>query len=311
MAAPSTEQTINVSNGIPPPSFDLPYPETPETITENLLKLGDTIPNTRQKFLFTKLVEHLHQYIKETSITTEEWMSSIQFLTQVGQTSTPIRQEFILLSDVLGVSALVDLLNTPAIPGATANSVLGPFHTDDAPLIENGESIASEGKGKYLYIEGRVLDTDGTPVPGALIETWQADETGLYDTQYADREGPDLRGLLKTDKDGKYGYRAVVPEAYPIPGDGPVGELLMTLNRHNMRPAHIHITVEAPGYRKLTTALYPEGNVYLRSDCVFGVKESLVVKLVEVENEKETRRRGFPKGNTFKLLTFDIVLVKQ
>ncbi|KAL4256941.1 intradiol ring-cleavage dioxygenase family protein [Pleurotus pulmonarius] len=311
MAAPSTEQTVNVSNGIPPPSFDLPYPETPETITENLLKLGDTIPNTRQKFLFTKLVGHLHQYIKETSITTEEWMSSIQFLTQVGQTSTPIRQEFILLSDVLGVSALVDLLNTPAIPGATANSVLGPFHTDDAPLIENGESIASEGKGKYLYIEGRVLDTDGTPVPGALIETWQADETGLYDTQYADREGPDLRGLLKTDKDGKYGYRAVVPEAYPIPGDGPVGELLMTLNRHNMRPAHIHITVEAPGYRKLTTALYPEGNVYLRSDCVFGVKESLVVKLVEVENEKETRRRGFPKGNTFKLLTFDIVLVKQ
>ncbi|KAF7426361.1 hypothetical protein PC9H_008729 [Pleurotus ostreatus] len=311
MAAPSTEQTVNVSNGIPPPSFDLPYPETPETITENLLKLGGTIPNTRHKFLFTKLVEHLHQYIKETSITTEEWMNSIQFLTQVGQTSTPIRQEFILLSDVLGVSALVDLLNTPAIPGATANSVLGPFHTDDAPLIENGESIASEGRGKYLYIEGRVLDTDGNPVPDALIETWQADETGLYDTQYADRDGPDLRGLLKTDKDGKYGYRAVVPEAYPIPGDGPVGELLVTLNRHNMRPAHIHITVDAPGYRKLTTALYPEGNVYLRSDCVFGVKESLVVKLVEVTDEKETRRRGFPKGNTFKLLTFDIVLVKQ
>ncbi|KDQ32085.1 hypothetical protein PLEOSDRAFT_1034258 [Pleurotus ostreatus PC15] len=224
-------------------------------------------------------------------------MNSIQFLTQVGQTSTPIRQEFILLSDVLGVSALVDLLNTPAIPGATANSVLGPFHTDDAPLskcsvnigcreiffihnyppVENGESIASEGRGKYLYIEGRVLDTDGNPVPDALIETWQADETGLYDTQYADRDGPDLRGLLKTDKDGKYGYRAVVPEAYPIPGDGPVGELLVTLNRHNMRPAHIHITVDAPGYRKLTTALYPEGNVYLRSDCVFGVKESLVV----------------------------------
>ncbi|KAF9500679.1 aromatic compound dioxygenase [Pleurotus eryngii] len=311
MAAPSTEQTVNVSNGIPPPSFDLPYPETPETITENLLKLGGTIQNTRHRFLFTKLVEHLHQYIKETSITTEEWMNSIQFLTQVGQTSTPIRQEFILLSDVLGVSALVDLLNTPAIPGATANSVLGPFHTDDAPLIENGESIASEGKGKYLYIEGRVLDTEGNPVPGALIETWQADETGLYDTQYPDRDGPDLRGLLKTDKDGKYGYRAVVPEAYPIPGDGPVGELLVTLNRHNMRPAHIHITVDAPGYRKLTTALYPEGNVYLRSDCVFGVKESLVVKLVEVTDEKETRRRGFPKGNMFKLLTFDIVLVKQ
>ncbi|TFK46830.1 aromatic compound dioxygenase [Heliocybe sulcata] len=302
-------QNRAVSNGIPPPSLDLPYPDGPQLITENLLKLTELCSDDRKKYIFKNLIKHVHQFINETSITTEEWMNTIQFLTRTGQICTPLRQEFILLSDVLGISALVDALNNPPISGGTESSVLGPFFTEDAPDVNNGDSIASEGKGEYMYVEGQVIDTHGKPVPNALIETWETDEFGFYDTQYADRQKPDCRGRLHTDKDGKYGYRAVVPVAYPIPGDGPVGELLLMLNRHNMRPNHLHMMVEASGYQTLTTALYPEGDSWLASDAVFGVKKSLVVSLNDVDNEQQARKCGFPKGSHFKLLKQDIVLV--
>ncbi|KAL0959722.1 hypothetical protein HGRIS_011414 [Hohenbuehelia grisea] len=303
-------KNVAVSNGIPPPALDLPFPETPEKITENLKLLNEGTSDPRNHFIFKKLVEHLHDFIRETNITTEEWMNTINFLTRVGQTCTPVRQEFILLSDTLGVSALVDNLNNPRIGNATESSVLGPFFVEDAPEVEHGHSIASEGKGEYMFVEGRVLDMDGNPIAGAIIDTWEADDHGFYDTQYTD-EGMDCRGRLKSDTNGRYAYRAVVPYAYPIPGDGPVGELLVTLGRHNMRPAHLHLIVQAPGYRKLVTALYPEGDEYLKSDCVFGAKESLTVSLKTITDEAETRKRGFPKGDTFKLLTFDIVLAKE
>jgi len=236
-------------------------------------------------------------------------MTAIDFLTRTGQTCTPIRQEFILLSDVLGVSALVDGLNNPTVSGGTASSVLGPFFTEDAPDVSTGDSIASEGKGEYMYVEGRVLDTQGKPVPNASIETWETDSEGFYDTQYSNRTRPDCRGRLRSDDQGRYGYRAVVPVAYAIPGDGPVGELLLHLNRHNMRPNHLHVSIEAPGYRKLVTALYARGDKWISSDAVFGVKNSLVVDLKDIDNEEEARRRGFPHGNTFKLLQHDFVLV--
>lgn len=236
-------------------------------------------------------------------------MTAINFLTRTGQACTPIRQEFILLSDVLGVSALVDGLNNPKVSGGTASSVLGPFFTDDAPDVTIGDTIASEGMGEYMYVEGRVLDTHGKPVPNATIETWETDSEGFYDTQYSDRTRPDCRGRLRSDEEGRYGYRAVVPVAYAIPGDGPVGELLTHLNRHNMRPNHLHVSIEAPGYRKLVTALYARGDKWLSSDAVFGVKRSLVVDLKVVDNEEEARLRGFPNGKTFKLLQFDFVLV--
>lgn len=300
-----------VSNGIAPPNLDLPYPDKPEIITSNLLKLVELTPDPRHKFIMKNLISHMHQFISETSITTEEWMNTILFLTRVGQTCSPIRQEFILLSDVLGVSALVDSINNPPIKGATESSVLGPFFTEDAPEVSIGDSIASEGKGEYMYVEGRVLSTDGTPIPNATIETWEADDSGFYDVQYKDRAKADCRGRLHTDKDGKYGYRAVVPHAYPIPGDGPVGELLLGVGRHNMRPNHLHLMVEAPGYNKLVTALYPEGDDYLASDAVFGVKKSLVVQLVDVNDDAEARRLGFPKGGAFKLLKFDAILVPE
>ncbi|KAK7685899.1 hypothetical protein QCA50_010706 [Cerrena zonata] len=301
--------TAATSNGIDIPDFELPYPDKPELITQNLLRLFDLVPDERVKFVMKNLVTHLHAFVNETSVTTEEWMKTIEFLTKVGQTCTPIRQEFILFSDVMGVSALVDAINNPPVKGATSSSVLGPFFTEDAPEIELGESIASEGKGKYMYVEGTVRSTDGTPVPGAVIETWETDESGFYDTQYKERDHPDCRGRLRTDKDGKYGYRAITPVAYPIPGDGPVGQLLLAFRRHNLRPNHLHLMVEAPGFRKLVTSLYPDGDPFLATDAVFGVKKDLVVKLEDVNDDAEARKRGFPKGGSFKLLKFDITLV--
>jgi len=274
-----------------------------------LLKLTQTAENPRTRFIFSRLITHLHQFVGETSLTTEEWMTAINFLTRTGQTCTPIRQEFILLSDVLGVSALVDGLNNPKVSGGTASSVLGPFFTEDAPDVNIGDTIASEGTGEHMYVEGRVLDTHGKPVPNATIETWETDSEGFYDTQYSDRTRPDCRGRLRSDEEGRYGYRAVVPVAYAIPGDGPVGELLLHLNRHNMRPNHLHVMIEAPGYRKLVTSLYAKGDKWLSSDAVFGVKSSLVVDLKVVDNEEEAQRRGFPNGKAFKLLQYDFVLV--
>ncbi|KAI0049215.1 aromatic compound dioxygenase [Auriscalpium vulgare] len=307
------EPTVHaaVSNGIPAPEIPLPFPDRPEIITSNLLALTDLAPDPRTRLIFRNLITKMHEFITETSITTEEWMSAIQFLTRTGQTCTPLRQEVILLSDVLGVSALVDALNNPAVGSATESSVLGPFYTEDALDVEQGESIASEGKGEYMFVEGRVLATDGTPISNAAIETWETDANGYYDTQYSDRAAPDCRGRVHSDADGRFAYRAVVPVAYPIPGDGPVGDLLLLLRRHNIRPNHLHLMIDAPGYRKLTTAVYPEGDPYLSSDVVFGVKKSLVVKLTDVNDEAEARKRGFAKGSTFKLLNFDIVLVTE
>ncbi|TBU65983.1 aromatic compound dioxygenase [Dichomitus squalens] len=300
-----------VANGIPPPPFQLPTPDSPDVITANMFKLTELTPDDRKRFLLRNLVAHLHSFVRETSLTTAEWDQTIKFLTRVGQTCTPIRQEFILLSDVLGVSALVDAINNPPENGATESSVLGPFFTEDAPDVANGDSIASEGKGEYMYVEGRVLSVDGTPIPNATVETWETDANGFYDTQYTTRDRPDCRGRLHSDQDGHFGYRAVVPVAYPIPGDGPVGDLLLGIGRHNMRPNHLHLMIEAPGYRKLTTAFYPEGDLYLESDAVFGVKKSLVVKLQTIKDEAEARKRGFPKGDTFKLLQRDIILVPE
>ncbi|KAM5539017.1 hypothetical protein V8D89_007240 [Ganoderma adspersum] len=299
-----------VSNGIAPPPFNLPLPDNPDIITANMMKMTELTLDPRKRFLWQTITKYLHEFIRETKLTTKEWEEAIKFLTRVGQKCTSTRQEFILLSDIFGASALVDALNNPPT-GATESSVLGPFFTDDAPDLMNGDSIASEGKGEYMFVEGRVLSMDGTPIPNATIETWETDDTGYYDVQYAGRETADCRGRLHSDKDGYYGYRAVVPVAYPIPGDGPVGELLIGMNRHNMRPNHLHCMVEAAGFRTLVTAFYPEGCKYIESDAVFGVKKSLVVGLETVKDEAEAKKRGFPKGDTFKLLKQDFILMPE
>ncbi|BGP06685.1 hypothetical protein NBRC10512_004763 [Rhodotorula toruloides] len=268
----------------------------PLNITENVHAINSMCPNPRQKFVFEKLVTHLHDFTREVSLTTEEWMLAIEFLTATGKICSDIRQEFILLSDILGLSCLVDSMNHPSMPPATEGTVLGPFFTQDAADLKAGESIASEGKGEYMWCEGRVLDTQGNPVPNCTIETWETDNEGLYDTQYEGRTVADCRGRLKSDANGYYSYRAVLPTPYPIPNDGPVGRLLKTLNRHVFRPAHLHTMLVAKGYETLITALYFKGDQFLESDAVFGVKSSLVVEPKLVTDETKAKALGFKHG---------------
>jgi len=314
MSAPSKAVEEAIKSGAPnvdtsnlPDVSDI----TPETITENVRKINANCPNPRLKFLLSNLVGHLHDFVRETDLTTEEWMQSIQFLTATGKKSTDIRQEFILLSDVLGVSALVDALDHPRVGNSTENTVLGPFFTEDAHDISHGESIASEGKGEYMYVSGNVKAVDGTSVAGAIVDTWETDDQGFYDTQYDGRTEPDCRGRLKTGDKGEYAFRAVVPVAYPVPKDGPVGELMGKMGRHVFRPAHLHVKIQAEGYETLVTTLFPRGDPYLTSDAVFGVKKSLIADLGEVIGEEETRKKGFKKGDRFKTLEWDFVLVKS
>ncbi|KIK67479.1 hypothetical protein GYMLUDRAFT_37608 [Collybiopsis luxurians FD-317 M1] len=279
-----------------------------DTITDTVHVINSNCPDDRLKFVMKNLIQHLHDFIRETSITTEEWMTALEFLKETGKMCSDIRHEFILLSDVLGVSSLVDSLNNAKPPGATEACVLGPFFTEDAHEFQNGESIASEGKGDYLYVHGKVLDTSGKPVAGAIIDTWETDGHGLYDTQYADRSEPDCRGRLYSAEDGSYAFRAVVPVSYPIPSDGPVGKLVTNLGRHVFRPNHLHMQVEAPGYEKLVTAFYPKGDPYLYSDAVFGVHTSLIVDLQEVTDTELSIKRGFKEGKPHRELHRDIVL---
>lgn len=306
----STEVNKAVPNSYGPPTEEFPLPANDTILTKNAIKYFEQTPNPRNKFIFQNLIRHLHQFVKETDITTEEWMTAIQFLTETGQKCTSIRQEFILLSDVFGVSALVDAINNPAVDKATETSVLGPFFTEDAHDVAYGESIASEGKGDYMLVKGRVTNIQGDPVPNATIDTWETDGFGFYDTQYVKRDGPDCRGRLKTDEKGYYQYRAIVPVSYPIPGDGTVGRMLELVHRHNNRPAHLHLMIEAPGYHKLVTALYPEGDPYVTCDTVFGVKKSLVVKLDTIESDDEAKQYGFKHGPV-KVLNRDFVLLTE
>lgn len=220
---------------------------------------------------------------------------------------TDIRQEFILLSDIFGVSALVDTLNHPKPEGATESTVLGPFFVEDAKTIQSGDSIASDGKGEYMLVTGRVTDLQGNPVKRCLIETWETDEEGYYDTQYGEFE-QDCRGRLYTDDDGKYTFRAVLPVAYPIPNDGPVGKLLRSMGRHVFRPSHLHMMFQAPGMEELITSLYFKGDIFLTSDAVFGVKTSLVTEPRKVEDDAEAKKYGF-KQAPYWHLDRDFVLI--
>ncbi|KAJ7261893.1 intradiol ring-cleavage dioxygenase [Mycena rebaudengoi] len=279
-----------------------------DSITDNVHAINSNCPDERMKFVFKNLINHLHDFVRETSVTTEEWMTAVEFLTQTGQKCTDVRQEFILLSDTLGVSSLVESINNAKPPGATEATVLGPFFTTDALDFKNGESIASEGKGEYMWVEGKVLDTKGNPIPGCVIDTWETDGSGLYDNQYEERGGPDCRGRLRTTEDGSYFFRAIVPIAYPIPSDGPVGGMVKALGRHTFRPAHLHMMLQAPGFEKLVTALYLKGDPYLTSDAVFGVKSSLIVETATESDIQVTRARGFKDAKTHEVLKFDFVL---
>jgi hydroxyquinol 1,2-dioxygenase len=226
--------------------------------------------------VMTSLVRHLHAFASEGELTEEEWFAGIDFLTRTGHITDDKRQEFILLSDVLGLSMLVVGINNRRPPEATESTVFGPFFVEGSPAFENGDDLANGAPGEPCDVSGRVVDVAGKPVPGALIEVWQADEDGFYDVQYSDLQQPRGRGHLRSDADGRFWFQTVKPEAYPIPDDGPVGELLRAGGRGPMRPAHIHFKIDAEGYQTLITHVFADGDEHLDSDAVFGVRENLI-----------------------------------
>ena len=223
------------------------------------------------------LVKHLHAFAKEIHLTQAEWDIGIDFLTRTGQICSAERQEFILLSDVLGFSMLVDAINNRRPAGATENTVFGPFHVEDAPIRAMGDTISLDGKGDPCLFEGRVIDLHGTPIEGACVDVWSDNADGFYDVQQPGIQPKwNNRGRFITGPDGAYAFRGIKPTSYPIPDDGPVGKMLARLGRHPYRPAHMHFLVTAPGFQRLVTHTFVGDDSYLESDAVFGVKQTLI-----------------------------------
>jgi hydroxyquinol 1,2-dioxygenase len=231
--------------------------------------------DARTKELVEALTRHVHAFLRETRLTEAEWKRAVDFLTDVGRITDDRRQEFILLSDVLGASMQTIQINNQAYADATEATVFGPFFVEGSPDVGLGGDVAGGASGEPSWVEGTVTDTDGTPVVGARIEVWEADSEGLYDVQYAD-DRVTGRGHLHTDEQGRYRFWAMTPTPYPIPDDGPVGEMLRATGRHPWRPAHIHMIIRAAGHRTLTTHIFDADSDYLNSDAVFAVKPSLV-----------------------------------
>ncbi len=277
-----------------------------ENITQAVVeRLADT-PDARLREIVTSLVRHLHAFARETKLTEAEWFDGIRFLTDCGQKCDDKRQEFILLSDVLGLSMLVTMQNNRRPPGATEATVFGPFHVEGAPRYALGDDVANGAPGEPCFVRGRVASIDGTPVGGAEIQVWQADAEGYYDVQYADLREHRARGTLHADADGRYRFRTILAEAYPIPTDGPVGRLLNATRRHPWRPAHLHFMITAPGYERLITHVFRDGDRYLDSDAVFGVRQSLVAPWVRHEAGEAPDGTHMPVP--FYTLDYDFVL---
>jgi hydroxyquinol 1,2-dioxygenase len=251
-----------------------------QALTAQVSASFDQAGSARTRQLLQSLVRHLHAFAREVRLTESEWREAIDFLTRCGHITDDRRQEFILLSDVLGLSMLTVAINAPQDPAATEATVFGPFFVEGAQEVPFGGDIAEGVKGEPCWVEGRVTGVDGQPVSGAVLEVWEADEDGFYDVQY-DHGHTAGRAKTRTDADGRYGFWSVRPAAYPIPADGPVGDLLKAAGRGPMRPAHIHFMVSAPGFHTLITHAFPAGGPYLDDDAVFGVKESLVIDLAE------------------------------
>ncbi|MDF1709075.1 MAG: intradiol ring-cleavage dioxygenase [Paracoccaceae bacterium] len=250
--------------------------------------------DARLKEVMEVLTRHLHAAVKEIEPTQEEWFKAIMFLTQTGQMCNEWRQEYILLSDVLGVSMLVDAINNRKPSGASESTVLGPFHVADVPELPLGADICLDQKGAKMLVRGRILSTDGTPLAGAKLDVWQANDEGFYDVQQKGIQ-PDfnLRGVFRTNEAGEYWFRGVKPKYYPIPDDGPVGKLLGALGRHPYRPAHLHYIIEAEGHERLVTHIFDPDDPYIASDAVFGVKESLMAKFTPVTDAARQKEAGF------------------
>lgn len=276
------------------------------TITQAVINRNEGTQNERLKEIMTSLVQHLHSFAREVELTEEEWEAGIKFLTDVGQICSDKRQEFILLSDTLGLSTLVIAQNHRKPEGCTEATVFGPFYVSNAPELALGANMSEGVTGTPWFVSGTVKSIDGKIIPNAKIEVWQSDDDGFYDVQKDGLDHFEGRAVFKTNEKGEYHFETILPEAYPIPHDGPVGKMLQALNRHPWRPAHLHFMITAPNYERLVTHIFKEGSEYLDSDAVFGVRSSLVSEWVQHENGQD------PYGNQhdtpFSTLEFNFVL---
>ena len=245
-------------------------------ITAAVIDRYENTPDPRLKKIMTSLVEHLHDFVRDVELTEGEWAQAIDFLTRTGKLCTDKRQEFILLSDTLGVSMLVDAINHRLAKGATETTVMGPFYVQNPPEAELGADIRGGAKGEPLYIDGSILSVDAKPVANAIIDVWHSDAEGFYDVQLPEVEEPTLRARFHSDSQGRFRFWTIMPKFYPIPDDGTVGEMLKASARHPYRPAHVHFRIVAKGHETLVTHIFVGGDRYLDSDAVFAVKNSLV-----------------------------------
>jgi hydroxyquinol 1,2-dioxygenase len=284
----------------------MPY-VTEDNLTDVALARWSDIPDPRLRQIMQSLIRHLHGFVRDIEPTQAEWATAIDWLTRTGQLCSQKRQEFILSSDVLGVSMLVDAINHRQPGGATPSTVEGPFHVPNAPPVANGGNMAEGAPGIPCFVTGTVTGLGGEPVAGAVLDLWQTDGEGLYEDQ-RDTQGPYMRGLYRSQADGSYAIRTVAPIAYTIPMDGTVGELMNRTNISHMRPAHIHFAIAAPGYEGCVTHLFQKGDEFIEIDVVYGVKEPLIVEFV-----KKPAGRA-PTGETvatpFYEVRYDFVLQK-
>ncbi|MGP6204672.1 intradiol ring-cleavage dioxygenase [Microbacterium sp. F2] len=278
-----------------------------QELIETVVASFDGAPDERLKQVMRSLVRHLHAFIRDVRLTEEEWNAAIAFLTAAGHITDNRRQEFILLSDVLGASMQVVAVNNEAYENATEATVFGPFFVGDAPVIDQGGDMSFGAVGEPCWVEGSVRDTAGRPIVGARIEVWEADEDGFYDVQYSDGRTA-ARAHIFSDADGDYRFWGLTPTPYPIPHDGPVGQLLELVGRSPMRASHLHFMVSAPGFRTLVTHIFVRGDELLASDSVFGVKESLVMDFRPHAGTEATPDGRDVAGSTWSDVRFDIVL---
>ncbi|MDX3975230.1 intradiol ring-cleavage dioxygenase [Shinella sp.] len=283
---------------------------TEENSVEVVAGRNRNAKDARLKAIMEVVTRKLHEAVKEIEPTQEEWMEAILFLTRTGQMCNEWRQEFILLSDTLGVSMLVDAINNRKPSGASESTVLGPFHVQDAPELPMGANICLDQKGEDMVISGHIRDTAGRPIEGAVLDVWQANDEGFYDVQQLGIQPEfNLRGVFRTGADGRYWFRAVKPKYYPIPHDGPVGRMLNHLGRHPYRPAHLHFILKADGFETLITHIFDPHDPYIESDAVFGVKQSLLADFHLVEDA--ARATGYEFEGPFWEVEYDFVLARK
>jgi hydroxyquinol 1,2-dioxygenase len=278
-----------------------------QNLTDVVRERWKDIPDPRLRQVMGSLIKHLHAFVREIEPTQPEWAAGIDFLTRVGKICDDKRQEFILFSDVMGVSMLVDAINHRLASGATPTTVEGPFHVPDAPPIANGGDMAKGAPGIPCFVSGTVRDLDGKAVGGATLDLWQTDGEGFYEAQ-RDVTEPWMRGLYRTQPDGSYAIRTVAPIAYTIPMDGPIGALMQKTDISHMRPAHIHFCIESPGYHRVVTHLFQRGCPYIETDVVYGVKEPLIVDFVK--QPPGTAPTGEKIDTPFYTIKYDFVLQK-